>query len=584
MPKKQNGFGNPKSLSFKGVESKVSKGKGRGAAGFYPSNRQFGSSVQKTIIEKYDYDSNWTRWRKGFEYYNQGAFLEFTEFETLLYQGTPDETQVRFSGQRYATKNADSNTHYTVKREILDDITLGSINRVFSNIEDNKEYYDRHEILAEIQSSGTGVENVGLLNRLIGDRVTNGRTAANIVQVLDADKKPSTFNGKTRPAQKARVKLNLATAPDLQKPEDIIGKVIILDYLTEYSESINTKDWFDFEDNLLFFGLNHERTGAGVATVYDASDFNLPLALINIQNLTAVQTSYTSEVEASFYFDRNDYQRWYGREYLGIDLIAESADTLTYTIPPLQVESVSLVGNELMVEAVPLMMSCRVINTENPRYLVFNDTSFTIQGPDTYDGEDYHYYKNPEDTRWQRLDTDVNPWQDEVFQEQDAGGNYYPLTFADTYSCSCPDFLHSVLRMPQELRPDGTEINRQRRAPAPSVQGLSSYEQLGLGTVASEAASWETKQYRTSHRMCKHSVSAHFYDKVKVQEPNDYPSYDARQSFEEKLEKDIKEVADEFLSQLERSEITTVEIVAVLGAALNYDEVQLASIILNSNF
>ena len=230
------------------------------------------------------------------------------------------------------------------------------------------------------------------------------------------------------------------------------------------------------------------------------------------------------------------------------------------------------------------MMPCRVINTANPRYLVFNDTSFTIQGPDTYEGEDYHYYKNPEETRWQRLDTDVNPWQDEVFQEQDAEGNFYPLTFADTYSCSCPDYLHTVLRMPQQLRPDETTVNIQRRAPAPSAQGMSSYKQLGLGTVASEAASWETRQYRTSHRMCKHTISAHFYDKLKVREPNDYPTVEARDAFEKKLENDIKEVADEFLAQLERSEITTLEIVAVLGAALNYDEVQLANIILNSNF
>ena len=70
------------------------------------------------IIEQYNLDSDWSRWRKGYEYYNQGAYLEFTELETILYQGTADATPVLFTGERFATKNADSHTHYSVKREV----------------------------------------------------------------------------------------------------------------------------------------------------------------------------------------------------------------------------------------------------------------------------------------------------------------------------------------------------------------------------------------------------------------------------------------------------------------------------------
>jgi len=67
MPRKQNGFGNPKSLGFKGA-GRVDKGKGVGAPGTYPSNRGYGSSVTRTVIEKYNLDSDWTKWRKGYEY------------------------------------------------------------------------------------------------------------------------------------------------------------------------------------------------------------------------------------------------------------------------------------------------------------------------------------------------------------------------------------------------------------------------------------------------------------------------------------------------------------------------------------
>ena len=65
MPRKQNGFGNAKSFAAKAVNNRIDKGKGKGAAGFYPSNRQYGSSVNRTVIEQYDLNSDWVKWRKG---------------------------------------------------------------------------------------------------------------------------------------------------------------------------------------------------------------------------------------------------------------------------------------------------------------------------------------------------------------------------------------------------------------------------------------------------------------------------------------------------------------------------------------
>ena len=51
MPRKQNGFGNPKSLGFKGA-GRVDKGKGVGAPGSYPSKRYYGSSVHNVQLLK----------------------------------------------------------------------------------------------------------------------------------------------------------------------------------------------------------------------------------------------------------------------------------------------------------------------------------------------------------------------------------------------------------------------------------------------------------------------------------------------------------------------------------------------------
>ena len=138
MPKKQNGFGNTKSFlqpSFKGV----STGKAPGAPGTYPSSRRYGTSVHRTVIEKYNLDSDWVKWRKGYEYYNQAAWYrlqdldEFSgeykdsQIESKLYQGTPYEIDVVFDGYKFATKSADSNNHYVMKRTTASPTDLGVI-------------------------------------------------------------------------------------------------------------------------------------------------------------------------------------------------------------------------------------------------------------------------------------------------------------------------------------------------------------------------------------------------------------------------------------------------------------------------
>ena len=141
MPKKQNGFGNAKSLAFKPSKN-INKGKGIGAAGSYPSNRRYGSSVIRTIIEQYNLNSDWVKWRRGFEYYNKGAWYrlktydpitkEYTEsqIKSKLYQGTDFEVDVVFDGYKFATKNADSNNHYVMKRVTTSDVDLGVITSI----------------------------------------------------------------------------------------------------------------------------------------------------------------------------------------------------------------------------------------------------------------------------------------------------------------------------------------------------------------------------------------------------------------------------------------------------------------------
>ena len=107
---------------------------------------------------------------------------------------------------------------------------------------------------------------------------------------------------------------------------------------------------------------------------------------------------------------------------------------------------------------------------------------------------------------------------------------------------------------------------------------------IGKNQAAGLIESWADRKYNRSFKMCKHSVAAMFIDGIKVKEPNDYPSVRSRELFEEKLEADIAEVADEFNASYKRGGITTLEVIFALAQGLNLDDVELAYVILNSNF
>ena len=122
------------------------------------------------------------------------------------------------------------------------------------------------------------------------------------------------------------------------------------------------------------------------------------------------------------------------------------------------------------------------------------------------------------------------------------------------------------------------------RAPFPTSKGVNDFDIAGVARAAGIAQTWSTMSYRKGFKLCKHSIASMFINKIRVQEPNTFPTAEARENFEAKLAQDIREVADEFTAQLKRSEITTVEIIYALAEALNLDDVELGYVLLTSNF
>jgi len=586
MPRKQNGFGKTGSFSVKGFDTKVTKGKPIGSPGVYPGNRSYGSSVHRTVIEKYDIDSDWTRWRKGIEYYYQGAYLDFEDLTSVLYQGTVDETKVLFDGKQFATKNSDSRSHYSARRSVLNGKQLGSVVEIQSDKAAYSDNFERGELWVKVQHDELAPTPV--LRRMIGERLTDGSTEANVLDVLTENKRPTRYIGKNSASSPSNVVVTISVEDILATKflQDNRGDVLTLigkigyfrNFLIE--RPINNTDQYVESKDFFEVSVDDIQTDKNFKILDNAED--LPPALLDISTLDTIHETAgaTSRLTGTFLVRKEDYQRFYGSQYLTADVVKSQVTDLSYAVMPFEIRSVLIVGSNLEITAVPIQTSVRLFTpTEVSNYIIFSDNSFTKKVIDNdADGNYLHDEPEPNETLWHRLETDVDPWYEPVFTEPNQ------LKLAEVYCCSCPDFSHSVIRMPESTGDNGEKSNRQRRYPLPSAVSSDSYDKLGTLEAAGIVQSWETKKYRSSYRICKHTVAAMFINKLKVQEPKSYPSFDSRNKFEQRLKKDMDEIAEEFKSQLKRSGITTAEIVFMLAQGLNLDDIELAYVMLDSNF
>ena len=595
MPKKQNGFGNAKSLAFKPSKN-IYKGKGAGAAGYYPGNRRYGSSVVRTVIEQYDLNSDWVKWRRGFEYYNKGAWYrlktydpitqtyEESQIESKLYQGTEYEVDVVFDGYKFATKNADSSNHYVMKRVTVSDTDLG----VITSVKNDAFKYPDQKAYREIWCEGNPGTDSRLLFQMIGERLSDGETEATLSYVLKEDETPALYLGKSWPERLTEVTAEISATQLLgtewysdnsENIQRLVGKVV---YIPEFfvERPVTSPSTFNTIDARDYFGVELVDKGISEIVVLD-SDTQLPPSLYDISTLKPIMSDATGgyTIEGTYIYKKDVYQRFYGNQYLTGELVTDKVDFISYSVMPYVIQGVEQVGDKILLKSVPFISELKLYQPISRATLIFTDYSFTKMEIDEYDGLYYHQSGAPSDKLWMRLNTDVDPWMDEVF----TSGN--PLRPATIYTCSCPSYSKAMLRAPEETQDEGTrKINRQRRYPLPTAQGRKDYDQIGLSQAAGNIESWETREDRMSFKMCKHTIAAMFIENIKVKEPNSYPSVDARESFEAKLDKDIAEVGEEFISSYKRGGLTTLEIIFALAQGLNLDDVELAYVILNSNF
>ena len=588
MPRKKNGYGNFGVSSFNGISKSVNRGKGSKALGRYPSERRFGSTIQRSAIEQFNIDSTWQKWRKGLEYYFQGAYLDFNKTEAVLYQGTDYEIPVTFDGYRFATKNSDSRTHYCIHRTIDQNRQLGFITELEKSTAAYPEQYKNREIYAKVIATRT-LTSDDMLLRSTGERITDGVTSANISWILTDDKRPAIYMGKsptTGSTVTIRVPLDGIKASEfIQKNNgnllSLVGQAVYMpDFLIE--RTIGSLD--RFTDEAEFMNVEVADLVANTRVVVLDNQSNLPPTLGDVSDLTPIfeTTDTTGRLNGAFDFKKDIYQRFWGQQYLTADLMRQNVDRLSYAIQPWIVQSILVdePNNKLQIDSVPFQSSIRLFSPRaSERYVVFSDNSFTKEYPDyDADGNYNHQQGLPGDKEWTKLDTDIDPWQDEIFTSGNA------LTFSDLYTCSCPDYLHAIIRSPEIYNESGGLSNRQERLPMPTAKGANDYDIAGIARAAGIAQTWSTMSYRKAFKLCKHTIASMFINKTRVQEPNTFPAFDAREKFETNLAQDINEVSDEFNAQLKRSEITTVEVIYALAEALNLDDVELGYVLLTSRF
>ena len=619
MPRKQNGFGNAKSFKAKEVKSNINVDAVPKAAGSYPADRRFGSTVTRTAIEDYDLNSTWVRWRKGLEYYYRTSWarldkpnpdydptdedsLEFIDYvvNSKLYQGTEGEFDVLFDGYRFATKNADTANHYVIKRTVVDPYSLG----VITEVDNDPIAYKEQKKQREIWTKGQPNDMSFMLRNMIGERLTDGDTEATLSWILTDQKHPAIFIGKASPfpEEQTVIKVTVPKA-DLLATEFMqnngnnfdallgeIGYIKEIFVESTINPSLRFIDDFGFSD---FAGATGDyiRVEADVSdstTEFKILDRNtaLPPTLVDIVELeTLFKGPADFNVSGVFAYDKSLYQRFYGNKYLTADVVQSEVDTATVTVFPFEIFSYKEVGDQVELSSAPFSGELRLYAPiGGEATLIWADYSFTKTSRDVYeDGVYYHDEvldkKGKPLPDWQVIDTEVDPWTTPVFT---SGEGLVPATM---YTCSCPNYSHSQLRMPQSTE-DGPmrQINRQRRYPLPTAKGVSRFQEGALVQVGGLVQSWGTREFKMSYKQCKHTIAARFIERIKTKEPSEYPSIVSRLKFEEKLDKEIRDIPDEFRLSYERSGITTLEIIFSMAEALNMDDAELANVILNSKF
>ena len=602
MPRKQNGFGSAKSFSVGSINNKIDRGKGIQGTGQYPSNRQFGSTVTRSVVQQWNLDSTWMMWRKGYEYARQNVWVDLNVlFFAFLFSGTTSRLRANFRCKRFPSLTNDTATRYVVKREIPGSVTdprYGTITSILNDPFTYTKNFQNEELWIQVAADADPVKG-DVLKRLVHERITNKRHGvdysttktfeATVKTLLKSDSKPMVYTATSKDRQMIlTVKIprdEILSTPYVQENGlfSLEGQVI---RVTNMPIGM-AKEGLTFIDDTdtVKVDMNMTRSGEDywIANVSDQTPFEVFVDTSPL--IIASGSTATLEMDNEFTIFKSEYQKYFDN-YITGETIDNETSQMSFVIPPLYISTVADDGTNIIINTIPIEPQLFLYAEDPNPYLVLSDFSFTS---------------------WQRQengdvynDTSIFPWQDQTFLVGDG------IYVADAYACNCQSFSHSTVTSPEALyrRYTGAALTKNRQLKYPLPSALSNKDIEGLGQSESGViVNWATRRNNEEHKLCKHVIAGIFAEQevdlvvdgsggalpgtggvpvgdnkgYKVLEPNTFPGYQERLEVEQKITENTKNV--DFSESGPRAEISPIDFSFATLQLLNLMDTEVGSIL-----
>ena len=569
MPRKNNGFGKVDSFRFKPLSKSTKAGNGTGAAGSYPSDRQFGTLITRSAIEKYNIDSKWARWRRGYELYIKADYVDYTTGLTAaVFANTVDKLVTSFTVRRFPSKLSDTSVRYVAKRTIAGQPTFGTIGtQVFNNDQIYTEQKAREQIWTSIAAYDP------LMQKLIGERFTNGTVSASLKLMMGSDNRPVVFFGKSNSEDNQTVYTvpwsGLSSSAFVTNNggniNSLEGQLIVVSDMPSFHTA----------------GLTYTDGPHDITVDMTMSETNKSIKIFDVSKLTSDDelfmpattpeilstTSGSITMIDTYKVEKEPYQPYWGRQYFSASLLEPRITQYSVDTPPVYIKSVKRSNNGLDAEitVVPYESKLTLHGDASDGYFVWSDYSFSKQTAVSGEVKD-------------QFIIDINPWTDQTWLANDT------LKLEESIACNCSSYTKGMLSAPESLYGALIEArlkrNRQIKYPMPSAGQNKDKEAMSF-EMSGIINSWKTARDKYDLRCCKHTIAGMFLDELRVIEPSSYPVADSRIKFEEQLAKEMEKAITEITSvSTERAEISLLDFIYTIGQLVQKSDTEVGSIML----
>lgn len=606
MPRKQNGFGSTNSFSVKSVNNAMKTDKVPRAAGAYPKNRKFGTTITRTPSEQFNIESKWKMWRKGYELYTDADSiikkidLKYRVYSDLVTGEPKNGLLFGFECNQYPTKMVDNAVRYVVQRNIEPLFSFGTVTGVdipddpkeFRKRQLNKEVWtpigQYNQYIQKLQYERFRNELVTSETPDLDDRGTKAYTvSATLKSVYTDDEKPAIFKGMTDGSNtENHIKVDAASlkATEYVQENDgdlrsLIGQAMVYTDIPAFLP----KDQLEFEDDSFQVKIKMSMSVNNCKVILlDVENVGLENVLLTDEpKVIYVQNDAEITIDEEYYLLKEFYQPYWGNTYFSADVLKSRVDNYSINVPPLYIKDLKEEGNTVSLITVPYESSIKLhtVLGDNQGYLIWSDFSFNKKNFD-------------KKVSTLNVDTDVTPPKvtevevdkfksylevDPYFDQTWVNGDN--LYLDETFACNCPSYSKAMVRYPQQmfgaLGDDRVNMNRQRKYPLPS--SLSNKNKEGFSQEKSGIInSWKTSQDNLKMPICKHTIAEMFEKNIRVVEPKSTPIKTDLDKFTESLRKDRFE--EEINVAGEREEISPIDLLFSISQLVQLSEAALGSI------